>query len=100
MSDIKALQKKVMANKVAKGFNTTDIPFEFMLLTEEVGEAFEAWRKEKPDLGGELADVMIFLMGLSEMLGFDLDKEVAEKMAINENRNYIRKGNAWIKEEK
>ena len=48
MASITSLQKQVMANKVAKGFNTTDIPFEFMLLTEEVGEAFEAWRKKKP----------------------------------------------------
>ena len=96
---IKQLQERVVANKAAKGFNTTDIPLEFMLLTEEVAEAFEAWRKEKPDLGGELADAMIFLMGIAEILGFNLDEEVAAKMAINENRTYTRKGNAWIKEE-
>lgn len=99
MAAIKQLQERVVANKKAKGFNTTDIPLEFMLLTEEVAEAFEAWRKEKPDLGGELADAMIFLMGIAEILGFDLDKEIDAKMTINENRTYTRKGNAWIKEE-
>lgn len=100
MASITSLQKQVMANKVAKGFNTTDIPFEFMLLTEEVGEAFEAWRKKKPDLGGELADILIYLMGLAEILGFNLDEEVAAKMAINEKRKYVRKNGVLLKEDK
>ena len=99
MSHIKSLQKKVIYNKVAKGFNTTDIPLEFMLLTEEIAESFEAWRKKKPYLGEELADVMIYLMGLAEILGFDLDKEVAAKMVKNEDRKYIRKNGVLIKEE-
>lgn len=99
MANITSLQKQVMANKIAKGFSTTDIPFEFMLLTEEVGEAFEAWRKKKPDLGGELADILIYLMGLAETLGFNLDKEVAAKMAINEKRKYVRKNGVLLKED-
>ena len=99
MSTVKSLQKEVMANKVAKGFNTTDIPYEFMLLTEEVAEAFEAWRKKKPDLGEELADIMIYLMGLAEILGFDLDKEVAAKIAINEKRKYVRQNGVLLKED-
>jgi len=99
MSHLKALQAKVMTNKIAKGFNTTDIPLEFMLLTEEVAEAFEAWRKKKPDIGEELADIMIYLMGLAEILGLDLDAEVAAKMAINEKRTYVRKNGVLLKEE-
>jgi NTP pyrophosphatase (non-canonical NTP hydrolase) len=99
MLHLKALQAKVMTNKIAKGFNTTDIPLEFMLLTEEVAEAFEAWRKKKPDIGEELADIMIYLMGLAEMLGLDLDAEVAAKMAINEKRTYVRKNGVLLKEE-
>jgi hypothetical protein len=51
---------------VAKGFNTTDVPMEFGLLVEEVGEAFSAWRKGRPGLGGELADVAIFLLAVNE----------------------------------
>lgn len=99
MSSIKSLQKQVVANKVAKGFNVTDVPLEFMLLTEEVAEAFEAWRKKKSDLGEELADVMIYLMGLAEILGLDLDKEVAAKVVKNEKRKYIRKDGVLLKEE-
>ena len=47
--DIRSAQKLVWENKVAKGFNTTDVPLEFCLLQGEVAEAFDAWRKGRPD---------------------------------------------------
>ena len=53
--DIRSAQKLVWENKVAKGFNTTDVPLEFCLLQGEVAEAFDAWRKGREDLGEELA---------------------------------------------
>ena len=77
--NLKEVQKKVWENKVEKGFNTTDVEKEFCLLYGEVAEAFEAYRKNKDDLGEELADVAIYLLGLSEMLGFDLEEEVTKK---------------------
>ena len=52
--DIRSAQKLVWENKVAKGFNTTDVPLEFCLLQGEVAEAFDAWRKGREDLGEEL----------------------------------------------
>ena len=61
---------------------------EFCLLYGEVGEAYDAWRKKKDDLGSELADVVIYLMGLSELLGFSLEDEINEKLNINEHRKY------------
>lgn len=66
--NIQQIQKEIYANKVAKGFNVTDIPLEFTYLYSEVGEAFEAWRKKKDDLGEELADIAIYLLGMSEIL--------------------------------
>ena len=85
---LKELQKKIYQNKVNKGFNTTDITKEFCLLYGEVGEAYEAYRKKKPDLNEELADIAIYLLGISEILGFDLEKEIENKVAINEKRVY------------
>lgn len=85
---LKELQKKIYQNKVNKGFNTTDIPKEFCLLYGEVGEAYEAYRKKKPDLNEELADIAIYLLGISEILGFDLEKEIENKVKINEKRVY------------
>jgi NTP pyrophosphatase (non-canonical NTP hydrolase) len=82
------VQKAILANKIAKGFNVTDIPLEFAYLYSEVGEAFEAWRKKKDDLGEELADVAIYLLGMAEISGIDLESEIIHKMAKNAKREY------------
>lgn len=87
---IRQIQHRAWANKVAKDFNTTDVALEFGLTMEELSEAFSAWRKGKPDLGGELADVMIFLAGLAEMNAIDLEAEVELKLVQNETRRYVR----------
>lgn len=44
--------------------------------------------KKKDDLGEELADVAIYLLGLSEILGYDLEKEILNKMDKNAKRVY------------
>lgn len=85
---IKEMQERVWENKLNKGFNTTNIEKEFCLLYGEVSECFEAYLKKKDDLGEELADVAIYLMSISTMLGFDLGSEIENKMAINEKREY------------
>ena len=85
---IKEKQKEIYQNKLEKGFNVTDINKEFCLLYGEVGEAYDAWRKNKADLGEELADIAIYLMGLSEILEIDLESEIEKKMVINKNRVY------------
>lgn len=100
MIDIGSLQEEIMNNKVSKGFNTTDIPLEFMLLTGEVSEAFDAWRKKKPDLGEEIADIMIYLFGLAKMLNVDLENELVAKIEKNRERKYVRKDGILVKEEK
>ena len=94
---LKELQKKIYQNKVNKGFNTTDIAKEFCLLYGEVGEAYEAYRKKKPDLNEELADIAIYLLGISEILGFDLEKERENKVAINEKRVYKKINGVTVK---
>jgi hypothetical protein len=38
-------------NKVAKGFNATDVTLEFCLLRGEIAEAFDAWRKGREGVG-------------------------------------------------
>ncbi|MCL2388356.1 MAG: hypothetical protein FWC89_12550 [Defluviitaleaceae bacterium] len=88
MTNLPQLQKRVYENKIAKGFNVTDIYREFCYMQMELSEAIEAYAKKKPDLGEELADVAIYLLGLSEILGIDLEKEILAKMAKNEQRQY------------
>ena len=86
--DIRSGQKIAWGNKLAKGFNTTDVPLEFRLLQGEVAEAFDAWRKGRSDAGEELADVAIYLFGLAEMTGIDLDGEIEAKLTTNAGRVY------------
>jgi NTP pyrophosphatase (non-canonical NTP hydrolase) len=95
--DIRSAQRLAWENKTAKGFNTTDVPLEFGLLTAEVGEAFTAWRKRLPDFGEELADVFLYLVALAEMNGIDLSDEVAHKIEKNSRRVYERNEHGyWI----
>ena len=86
--ELKKIQKDIWQNKLNKGFNTTDVNKEFCLLYGEVSEAYDAWKKKKDDLNEELADIAIYLMGLSEMLGFDLADEIDKKVSKNEKRVY------------
>ena len=86
--ELKKIQKDIWQNKLNKGFNTTDVNKEFCLLYGEVSEAYDAWKKKKDDLNEELADIAIYLMGLSVMLGFDLADEIEKKVSKNEKRVY------------
>lgn len=97
--NIKKAQKEVIDNKIRHGFNTTDICKEFCLLYGEVTEAYEAYRKNKPDLGEELADVAIYLFGISEILNIDLEKEIKRKIDINAKRVYKKVNGVNIKVE-
>ncbi len=86
--DLMKIQKDVYQNKVNKGFNVTNVEKEFCFLYGEVSEAYEAYRKKKDDLGEELADVAIYLLGLSEILGFNLEEEILKKHSKNQTREY------------
>jgi NTP pyrophosphatase (non-canonical NTP hydrolase) len=88
MIDLKQLQKEVMRNKLEKGFNTTDIASEFCRAYEELSEAFSKHNKNQPGVAEEFADVMIFILGMSEILGFDLEKELIKKIETNKKRVY------------
>ena len=86
--DLSAVQRAVYQNKVDKGFNVTDVNVEFCLLYGEIAEAYEAWKKKQDTVGEELADIAIYLLGLSEILGVDLASEIEKKMKINREREY------------
>lgn len=85
---ISKLQQEVWQNKLDKGFNTSDINLEFNFTYAELTEAFQAYRKKLPDLGEELADVVIYILGLASMLNINLEQEIEKKVARNKNRQY------------
>lgn len=86
--DTKKLQKEVYDNKVRHGFNVKDLNMEFCLAHGELSEAYIAWLKKQDDVGEELADVAIYLLGISEMLNIDLGKEIDKKIKKNKKRVY------------
>ena len=53
-----------------------------------MAEAYEAYRKKKNDFSEELADAAIYLLGISEILGIDLEKEILHKINKNIHREY------------
>ena len=95
--DLDEMQKEIWDNKLKKGFNTTNVQMEFCYLYGEVAEAYDAYLKKHKDLGLELADIAIYLMGLSNMLGFSLKEQIEKKMEINKNRHYIIDENGVLK---
>ena len=94
MVDLKKLQEQVYANKVAHGFNITSVDEEVCHIMSELAEAWEAYRKKGPeDFAEEMADIAIYLLGLAQMQGVDLEKEILAKMKKNEARKYHRNDN-------
>jgi NTP pyrophosphatase (non-canonical NTP hydrolase) len=85
---LKQIQQEILENKRRQGFNTTNIEQEFCYLYGEVGEAYEAYYKQKPTFPEELADVAIFLLGIAEIKGIDLEAEITKKVEINKTRHY------------
>ncbi len=88
MIELAKVQKMVYQNKLDKGFNVTDVNKEFCLTYGELAEAYEAWRKKKEDLGEEFADVIIYVLGMCEMLGIDMEQELVAKIEKNKHRIY------------
>ncbi len=86
--NLKELQKEVMRNKIEKGFNMNDTALEFCRAHEELSEAFSKFNKGQNGVAEEFADVMIFILGMCENLGFDLEKELVRKIEINKKRKY------------
>ncbi|MBG0567917.1 hypothetical protein I4J89_41405 [Actinoplanes sp. NEAU-A11] len=85
------MQASAWANKLAKGFNTSDVAVEFGLLYGEIAEAFEAWRHRRTEsLTTELADAAIYLLSLAQMTGVDLQGAITSKLAVNAGREYRR----------
>lgn len=89
---------EIHANKLRHGWKITtsdawtdqhEIPAVLMLITSEVAEALEAFRKDdRPNFEEELADVAIRLIGLSHGMGIDLKAAILAKVEKNRTREH------------
>lgn len=87
---LRDVQREVLQNKIRHGFNTTDMEQEFCYLYKEVAEAYDAYYKQMDSFGEELADVAIFLLGIAEIKGIDLEAEILKKVQKNKDRVYMK----------
>lgn len=94
---MKNLQERIYQNKLYKCFNVTDLNKEFCILYGEVVEAYKANRKKKGDFDLKLADIAIYLFGIAEITGIDLEQKILKNMKINEQREYQKVDGVLIK---
>lgn len=87
--DMLNIQRRMILNKIQKGFKVGDFQYEFSLIKKEVEEAIEAYQNNT-NIGEELADIVLLCAGIAEMKKLNLADEICKKMKINENRQYIR----------
>ena len=95
MVDLSKLQKEIYQNKLNKGFNTTDIGKEIILMTEELGELARAYKNSdkknagkisnKKEIIDSIGDLMVYCLGLCEMIGVDSSK-ILEKIVKNNKK--------------
>ena len=72
-------------------FRKVHVYKEFCYLHIEIAEAIDAYYKQNGNVGEELADIAIYLLGLAEIIGINLEDEILRKIDINEKRQYIHK---------
>lgn len=93
-----AIGKEIHANKVAHGWKITapddwsnqhEVPAVLMLVTTEVAEAMEAFRRDdRENFAEELADILIRTVGLAHGLEIDFGQAIADKIARNRTRPF------------
>lgn len=96
-NSLRDLQEKIAELSKRKGWEKDSPQDKFLFLTEELGEVAKAMRKElniyneknkstKEELASELADVLSYVLDLSNIFKIDLQNAFLEKLKINEKR--------------
>jgi NTP pyrophosphatase (non-canonical NTP hydrolase) len=102
MFDLHELQKTIYQNKVDHNFNVSDVGKEIVLMVEELGELANAYKRsdkrpapdisEKADMVDAIGDLMVYCLGLCEMLKVNSEEVLKDIVANNTTRSY----EGWI----
>jgi len=68
------IRQLYLTRDAQRGINET-----FLWFLEEVGELIRAYRRKEQNLGGEMADVIAWLLSLANLLHIDLEAELQKK---------------------
>lgn len=92
------LQKYIKAVCTERGFDDETLQDAFVLLAEEVGELARIVRKssgiktdvlkKKYDAPGEVADILIYVLHICNILDIDLEQALRDKEAANSKRTW------------
>jgi NTP pyrophosphatase (non-canonical NTP hydrolase) len=97
--DLKELTREMHKLVQAKGWYDADtkrpqtprnLACSLSIEAAEVLEHFQ-WSEEvknRPELAGELADVLLYLMQLADVSGIDLEQAVLDKIKVNYTRTW------------
>ena len=107
ITDLREIQRTIWSTAEEHGWHGEDdtVPVKLVMIHSEVSEALEEYRNaeegddlaavyytassKKPEgFGVELADIVIRVLDLAEMVGADLTDLILAKMEYNESRPY------------
>lgn len=92
---IKTAQRRIVHNKIQKGFPIGNFPYDLKKLKEELDELEKALLSGNIDeVSEECADLIILVLGIAEQFNEDIDMQFAlfKKMLKNEKRKVIKLG--------
>lgn len=98
MIDLLQLQRDIYRNKVNRNFNVTDVGKEIVLMVEELGELARAYKNSdklpapdinhKDEMVDAIGDLMVYSLGLCEMLDADSEKMLRSIVEQNKTRTH------------
>ncbi len=94
--NLKELQKEIFENKKRRDFNTSDVGKEVVLMVEELGELARGVKNQnKEEMIDAVGDLMIYCLGLCEILGVDAEDiliKIIENNKTREHTGFMKEG--------
>ncbi|MBI4170917.1 MAG: hypothetical protein HY514_04430 [Candidatus Aenigmarchaeota archaeon] len=89
MIDLAEIQKEIVENKKRRGFNSSDVGKEIILLTEELGELAASYRdQDDSEIKDAIGDMIVYLLGLCEITNTNSEELIRNIVEKNKTRNH------------
>jgi predicted house-cleaning noncanonical NTP pyrophosphatase (MazG superfamily) len=85
MLNLTSLQKEIYESGVKDNSFKSDVPVGFCQLMRKVTESYDSWVNRDNNTGEKLAEIMILTLGIAEMLGYDVEREIKKKIDTDDS---------------